>query len=120
MKSKLRAMLSAVPSVINQCLFRCQKSQEHRNPNSVFPEEVYKDGILHQPREFVRIPRFPTDEWGILCSCGFIHPLFCEYPYNYPKGTMLATVECCSCGQDHILYLEDGQLKVFITEYHTR
>ncbi|MFA6436940.1 MAG: hypothetical protein WC242_02380 [Candidatus Paceibacterota bacterium] len=91
---------------------------EHKNPLSILPESIVKDGIVHQSKEFVLTKtnrhtaidagyRQILWEWGIVCSCGYIHPID-EYELTHmPIDSMI-----CSCGYHHSLYLENGHLKV--------
>jgi len=92
---------------------------KHEGPSNILPDSVTKDGILHQPQEFVFVRSnrvIPIDccyrksgKWGISCSCGFIHPLEEYSPSHMLIGSMI-----CSCGYCHPLYVENGQLKVHI------
>jgi len=91
---------------------------EHNNPPNVLPKSIIKDGIVHQPKEFVLIKtnrhtaidagyhQIPW-EWGILCSCEYIHPID-----EYEPTHMLIDSMICSCGYHHSLHVEDGHLKV--------
>jgi len=91
---------------------------EHNNPSNVLPKSIIKDGIVHQPKEFVLIKinrhtaidagyhQIPW-EWGILCSCGYIHPID-----EYEPTHILIDLIICSCGYHHSLCIENGQLKI--------